>query len=88
MELDLNKFPKLFMDSVAVGYGKEHFVLGIKCGEDIHAFVLTRIQVKNFVKDLSSAILQSEKMYGVIPEESTSGVKSPLDLSGPKPKSP
>lgn len=83
MEIDFNKIPKIFADSLHSSYGKEHFVIGIRSGENISIFALTRSQMKIFYKELGMTLDKSEHMFGLIDEGSASGVMSPLDLSNP-----
>ena len=82
MDIDLNKVPKQFTDKQVFGFGKDHFVIGMVCGNNLSSFVLGRTNGKEFLQSLLKVVEESEKLFGPISVES--GMISPIQF--PKPE--
>ncbi len=78
MNIDLNKLPKQFVDKFALGYGKDHFVVSIICGNNISSFSFGRTNGKEFLQSLLKTIELSEKQFGEIKIEN--GILSSIQL--------
>ena len=79
-KINLNAVPKQFSDRQVFGFGKDHFVIGMVCGNNMTTFALGRTNGKEFLKHLQKAVEKSEEMFGQI--EVNSGIKSPVELLG------
>jgi hypothetical protein len=83
-KIDLNNVPKQFVDKHVFGFGKDHFVVGMVCGNNMATFALGRTAGKEFLQNLTKAVEESEKMFGVIKIDS--GIQSPVEFSKPEGK--
>ena len=84
-KIDLNVVPKQFSDRQVFGFGKDHFVIGMVCGNNLTTFALGRTNGKEFLQHLQKAVEKSEELFG--PIEVSSGIKSPVELLSQGPDS-
>lgn len=79
-KIDLNTVPKQFVDKHVFGFGKDHFVVGMICGQNLATYVFGRTNGKEFLQNLTKAVEKSEEIFG--PIEVNSGIQSPIEFSG------
>ena len=80
---DLKKAPKLFCESISVGYTPEYFVMGLSSGQQAAIYSLTPQHLKRLKQYLEHQITQYEKEHGEIKAEWNPNVPSPLKSINP-----
>ena len=78
--VDLNQLEKAFVDKFVVGFGKDHFVVGLLCGKEWKTFAFGRTSAKEFLQGLATTVEKSEQMLGKITLDS--GIASPIQFGG------
>jgi hypothetical protein len=80
---DLKKAPKLFCESINLGFTPEYFVLGLSSGTQASIYSLTPHHVKRLQQYLSHQIAEYEKENGEIKAEWNPNVVSPVQRANP-----
>jgi hypothetical protein len=80
---DLKKAPKLFCESISVGYTPEYFVMGLSSGQQAAIYSLTPQHLKRLKEYLSHQIAEYEKEHGEIKAEWNPNVPSPIKPMNP-----
>lgn len=80
---DLKKAPKLFCESINVGFTPEYFVIGLSSGNQASIYSLTPQHLKRLRGYLSHQIEQYEKEHGEIKAEWNPNVVSPVQRISP-----
>lgn len=80
---DLKKAPKLFCESISVGYTPEYFVMGLSSGAQASIYSLTPQHLKRLRGYLSNQIEQYEKEHGEIKAEWNPNIVSPVQRMNP-----
>ena len=75
---DLKNAPKLFCESISVGYTPEYFVMGLSSGTQAAIYSLTPQHLKRLREYLDHQIAGYEKEHGTIKAEWNPNVPSPL----------
>lgn len=74
----LQKAPKLFCESIKLGFSPEFFVMGLSSGAQTSIFSLTPQHAKRLQQYLTHEISQFEKVHGDIKAEWNPNVVSPV----------
>ncbi len=80
---DLKKAPKLFCESVSVGFTPEYFVMALSSGTQASIYSFTPQHLKRLREYLSHQISEYEKEHGEIKVESNKSVVSPVQRLSP-----
>ncbi len=80
---DLKKAPKLFCESISVGYTPEYFVMGLSSGQQAAIYSLTPQHLKRLKEYLSHQIAEYEKEHGEIKAEWSPNIPSPIKPMNP-----
>lgn len=80
---DLKKAPKLFCESISVGYTPEYFVMGLTSGAQGSIYSLTPQHTKRLVQYLSHQIAEYEKEHGEIKAKWNPNIVSPVQRANP-----
>lgn len=80
---DLKNAPKLFCESVSVGFTPEYFVMGLNSGAQAAIYALTPQHLKRLHQYLAHQINEYEKEHGAIKAEWNPNVPSPLRPMNP-----
>ena len=75
---DLQSAPKLFADTIKVGYTDEFFVFGIGSGDQAQVYAITPAHAKRLQQYLTYELKTFEEKYGEIPAKWDPSVVSPL----------
>ena len=81
---DLKKAPKLFCESINLGFTPEYFVLGLSSGTQSSIYSLTPQHVKRLQQYLSHQIAEYEKENGEIKAQWNPNVVSPVQRANPR----
>jgi hypothetical protein len=80
---DLKKAPKLFCESINVGFTPEYFVMGLSSGQQASIYSLTPQHVKRLRQYLDHQLSEYEKEHGEIKAEWNPNVVSPVQRLTP-----
>jgi hypothetical protein len=80
---DLKKAPKLFCESINLGFTPEYFVLGLSSGNQGTIYSLTPQHVKRLQQYLAHQISEYEKEHGVIEAQWNPNIVSPVQRANP-----
>ena len=80
---DLKKAPKLFCESINVGFTPEYFVMALSSGNQGTIYSLTPQHVKRLKQYLSHQIEEYEKEHGEITAEWDPKIVSPVQKMNP-----
>ena len=80
---DLKNAPKLFCESISVGFTPEYFVMGLSSGTQASIYSLTPEHLKRLKEYLSHQIAEYEKQHGEIKAEWNPNVVSPVQRLSP-----
>ncbi len=75
---DLKKAPKLFCESINLGFTPEYFVIGLSSGSQGTIYTLTPQHVKRLEQYLKHQIAEYQKEHGEIKAEWNPNIVSPL----------
>jgi hypothetical protein len=80
---DLKKAPKLFCESISLGFTPEYFVLALTSGSQASIYSLTPQHVKRLQQYLANQISEFEKENGEIIAEWNPNIVSPVQRANP-----
>lgn len=80
---DLKKAPKLFCESINVGFTPEYFVMGLSSGSQGTIYSLTPQHIKRLQQYLTNQIGEYEKEHGEIKAEWNNIIVSPIQRANP-----
>jgi hypothetical protein len=80
---DLTKAPKLFCESINVGFTPEYFVMGLSSGAQGAIYSLTPQHTKRLQQYLTHQIAEYEKQHGEIKAEWNPNIVSPVQRMNP-----
>lgn len=80
---ELKKAPKLFAESVQLGFTPEYFVMGISSGAQAQIYSLTPAHAKRLEQYLRHQIAEYEGKHGEITAEWNPNVVSPVQKANP-----
>lgn len=80
---DLKKAPKLFCESINIGFTPEYFVLGLSSGNQGTIYSLTPQHAKRLQQYLTHQLSEFEKEHGVVTAEWNPNVVSPVQRANP-----
>lgn len=80
---DIKKAPKLFCESINVGYSPEFFVLAVSSGEQTTMYTLTPQHIKRLSQYLSYQLETYEKEHGTIQAKWEPTIVSPVQRMNP-----
>ncbi len=80
---DLKNAPKLFAESIMIGYTPEHFVIGISSGSQAQIYALSPAHAKRLNQYLTHELQSYEKKYSEITAEWNPNVISPIQKTNP-----
>jgi hypothetical protein len=80
---DLKKAPKLFCESISVGFTAEYFVMGLSSGSQASIYSLTPQHLKRLREYLHHQIAEYEKEHGEIKANWNPNVVSPVQRMNP-----
>jgi hypothetical protein len=80
---DLKTAPKLFCESINVGYTPEFFVMGLSSGNQASIYSLTPQHAKRLQQYLSHQISEYEKQHGQINATWNPTIISPVQRKNP-----
>jgi hypothetical protein len=75
---DMQRAPKVFCESIKIGYTPEYVVMAVSSGEQATAYALTPEHAKRLLLYLTHEITEYEKNHGPISAQWTPAVVSPL----------
>jgi len=77
--MDFNKIPKLFCESLTIGFAKHAFYFGFSSGVNQSAFAVPPEVAKGLIEGLTQKVAEYEKAFGPIDTSSNQvGIQSPL----------
>lgn len=79
----LKNAPKLFCESISVGYTPEYFVMGLSSGQQAAIYSLTPQHLKRLKQYLAHQIAEYEKEHGEIKAEWNPNIPSPIKPMNP-----
>lgn len=80
---DFKKAPKLFCESISVGFTPEYFVMGLSSGSQGAIYTLTPQHVKRLQQYLSHQLAEYEKEHGEVKSDWNPNVISPVQRMNP-----
>ncbi|MEZ4104540.1 MAG: hypothetical protein R3B60_04645 [Candidatus Paceibacterota bacterium] len=80
---DLKKAPKLFCESINVGFTPEYFVMALSSGNQGTIYSLTPQHAKRLKQYLTHQLAEFEKEHGEITAEWNPNVISPVQKMNP-----
>ncbi len=80
---ELKNAPKLFCESISVGYTPEYFVMGLSSGTQASIYSLTPQHLKRLREYLNHQIAEYEKEHGEIKASWNPNVVSPVQRMNP-----
>jgi hypothetical protein len=80
---DLKSAPKMFCESISVGYTPEYFVMALSSGSQASIYSLTPQHLKRLREYLSHQISEYEKEHGEIKANWNPNVVSPVQRMNP-----
>lgn len=75
---DLKKAPKLFCESIKIGFTPEYFVMGVSSGNQATIYSLTPAHLKRLSQYLDDQVQKYEEKHGHIDAEWDPNVPSPI----------
>lgn len=83
---DLKSAPKLFCESINVGFTPEYFIMALSSGSQASIYSLTPKHLKRLREYLSHQIAEYEKQHGEIVTEWNPNIISPVQRMNPPTK--
>ena len=80
---ELKKAPKLFCESINVGYTPEYFVMALSSGAQASIYSLTPQHIKRLREYLNHQITEYEKEHGAIDAKWDPNIISPVQRISP-----
>jgi hypothetical protein len=80
---DIKKAPKLFCESINIGYSPEFFVLAVSSGDQASMYTLTPQHAKRLQQYLTHQLTDYEKEHGVINTKWEPTIVSPVQRMNP-----
>ncbi len=80
---DLKQAPKLFCESINIGYTPEFFVMGLSSGNQGAIYSLTPQHAKRLQQYLTHQVTEYEKEHGAIKATWSPTVVSPVQRKNP-----
>ncbi len=80
---EIKSAPKLFCESINIGYSPEFFVLAVSSGEQASMYTLTPQHAKRLHQYLAHQLAQYEKENGVINTKWEPTIVSPVQRMNP-----
>jgi len=80
---DLHKAPKLFCESINIGYSPEFFVLAVSSGDQATMYTLTPQHTKRLQQYLTHQLTEYEKEHGTINTKWEPTIVSPVQRMNP-----
>ena len=80
---DIKKAPKIFCESMNIGYSAEFFILGVSSGEQTSMYTLTPQHAKRLQQYLSHQLKEYEKENGTIDSKWEPTIVSPVQRMNP-----
>lgn len=80
---DLKKAPKLFCESINVGYTPEYFVLGMSSGQQAQIYAVTPEHAKRLAQYLTHQVSEYEREHHTITTEWSPKIVSPVQRANP-----
>ena len=80
---DLKQAPKLFCESINIGYTPEFFVIGLSSGSQGSIYSLTPQHAKRLLQYLTHQVGEYEKEHGAITANWSPTVVSPVQRKNP-----
>jgi hypothetical protein len=80
---DLKQAPKLFCESINVGYTPEFFVMGMSSGSQASIYSLTPQHAKRLAQYLSHQVAEFETEHHTIQAEWSPKIVSPVQRANP-----
>jgi hypothetical protein len=80
---DLKFAPKLFCESINIGYTPEFFVMGMSSGNQARIYSLTPQHAKRLAQYLTHQVSEYEKEHGTVKAEWTPTIISPVQRANP-----
>ncbi len=80
---DLKQAPKLFCESINVGYTPEFFVMGLSSGSQAAIYSLTPQHAKRLAQYLMHQVAEYEKEHGAVKAEWSPKIVSPVQRANP-----
>ena len=75
---DLKRAPKLFCESINIGYTPEYFIMGLSSGSQGTLYTLTPQHAKRLQQYLTHQLTEYEKENGVVKAEWNPNIISPI----------
>ncbi len=80
---DLKKAPKLFCETINIGFSPEYFIVALSSGSQASIYSLTPQHIQRLHEYLGTQIKEYEKKHGVIPASTPKAVVSPVQRTNP-----
>jgi hypothetical protein len=80
---DLKNAPKLFCESINIGFTPEYFVMALSSGSQASIYSLSPQHVKRLQQYLTHQVAEFEKEHGAIKAEWNPNIPSPLKGMNP-----
>ncbi len=80
---DIKKSPKIFCESINIGYSPEFFILAVSSGEQSTLYTLTPAHAKRLQQYLSHQLAEYEKENGVLNTKWEPTIVSPVQRMNP-----
>jgi hypothetical protein len=80
---DLKKAPKLFCESINIGFTPEYFVMGLSSGNQGTIYSLTPQHAKRLQQYLTHQISEYEKEHGPVNAKWNPNIVSPVQRANP-----
>lgn len=80
---DLKQAPKLFCESINIGFTPEFFVMALSSGTQASIYSLTPQHAKRLAQYLTHQVADYEKSHGTIKAEWSPTVVSPVQRANP-----
>ncbi len=80
---DLTKVPKVFCESISIGYTPEYFIMALRSGGDATTFALTPKHMKRLLQYVDHQLTDYESKHGVIDAMWNPNIPSPLQPTQP-----
>ncbi len=80
---DLKKAPKLFCESINIGFTPEYFVMGLSSGNQGTIYSLTPQHAKRLQQYLTHQIAEYEKEHGTVTAQWDANIISPVQRANP-----
>lgn len=80
---DLKNAPKLFCESISVGFTPEYFVMSLSSGSQGNIYSLTPQHIKRLQQYLTHQLAEYEKVHGEVKSDWNPNVVSPVQRMNP-----